>query len=200
MPKRDASSPSPMALVKSPLPSASIRTSSPTPWSSPQAFITKTSFTATQAMVSTPLAFSAAAFCVNPGRCLAEQVGVNAPGTANRATFLPVKSSSVLIGRGPSGPKVVKVALGTLSPTFRAMVVSSLGRKGHRAGRAPRQGPKPRGLETAPFPSENRGMSESDAYLAGRMLVAMPGIGDPRFERAVVFLCAHNAEHAMGLA
>jgi len=43
-------------------------------------------------------------------------------------------------------------------------------------------------------------MSESDAYLAGRMLVAMPGIGDPRFERAVVFLCAHNAEHAMGLA
>ncbi len=28
----------------------------------------------------------------------------------------------------------------------------------------------------------------------------MPGIGDPRFERAVIFLCAHNAEHAMGLA
>jgi putative transcriptional regulator len=31
------------------------------------------------------------------------------------------------------------------------------------------------------------------------MLVAMPGIGDPRFERAVIFLCAHNDEHAMGL-
>lgn len=28
----------------------------------------------------------------------------------------------------------------------------------------------------------------------------MPGIGDPRFERAVILLCAHNAEHAMGLA
>lgn len=38
------------------------------------------------------------------------------------------------------------------------------------------------------------------AFLAGRLLVAMPGIGDPRFERAVIFLCAHNAEHAMGLA
>ncbi|HZZ35035.1 MAG TPA: YqgE/AlgH family protein [Caulobacteraceae bacterium] len=37
-------------------------------------------------------------------------------------------------------------------------------------------------------------------YLTGRLLVAMPGIGDPRFERAVVFLCAHNSEHAMGLA
>jgi len=44
-------------------------------------------------------------------------------------------------------------------------------------------------------------MSDSDAgFLAGRLLIAMPGIGDPRFERAVVFLCAHNAEHAMGLA
>ncbi len=44
-------------------------------------------------------------------------------------------------------------------------------------------------------------MAESDdMFLAGRLLVAMPGIGDPRFERAVIFLCAHNAQHAMGLA
>lgn len=28
----------------------------------------------------------------------------------------------------------------------------------------------------------------------------MPGIGDPRFERAVILLCAHNDDHAMGLA
>jgi putative transcriptional regulator len=44
-------------------------------------------------------------------------------------------------------------------------------------------------------------MSDSEEpFLTGRMLVAMPGIGDPRFQRAVIFLCAHNAEHAMGLA
>ena len=43
-------------------------------------------------------------------------------------------------------------------------------------------------------------MAESDSFLAGRLLVAMPGIGDPRFERSVVFLCAHDAQHAMGLA
>jgi putative transcriptional regulator len=42
-------------------------------------------------------------------------------------------------------------------------------------------------------------MSEAD-FLTGRLLVAMPGIGDPRFERAVIFLCAHDADHAMGLA
>src|SRR5579859_829857 len=118
MPKRLASSSRPTARVKSPLPSASIRTSSPTPWLSPQAFITNTSFTETQAMVSTPLAFRSAALALNPGRCLAEQVGVNAPGTANRATVLPLSSSSVVMGLGPSGPKVVKVALGTVSPAL----------------------------------------------------------------------------------
>ena len=41
----------------------------------------------------------------------------------------------------------------------------------------------------------------SDAdFLSGRLLIAMPGIGDPRFERAVVFLCAHDAEHEIGIA
>jgi putative transcriptional regulator len=35
--------------------------------------------------------------------------------------------------------------------------------------------------------------------LTGRLLIAMPGIGDPRFERAVVLMCAHNRDHAMGL-
>lgn len=39
-------------------------------------------------------------------------------------------------------------------------------------------------------------MSES---LSGRLLIAMPGIGDPRFERAVVLMCAHDRDHAMGL-
>lgn len=35
--------------------------------------------------------------------------------------------------------------------------------------------------------------------LAGKMLLAMPGMGDPRFERSVIFLCAHSDEGAMGL-
>ncbi len=41
--------------------------------------------------------------------------------------------------------------------------------------------------------------AEGRAYLAGRLLVAMPGIGDPRFERAVILLCEHDQAHAMGL-
>lgn len=35
--------------------------------------------------------------------------------------------------------------------------------------------------------------------LAGKLLVAMPGIGDPRFNRSVIMMCSHDAEHAMGV-
>lgn len=37
------------------------------------------------------------------------------------------------------------------------------------------------------------------AYLEGQLLIAMPGIEDPRFERAVILLCSHDDRHAMGL-
>ncbi len=38
------------------------------------------------------------------------------------------------------------------------------------------------------------------SFLVGRVLMAMPGIDDPRFERAVILMCAHSPDHAMGLA
>jgi len=37
-------------------------------------------------------------------------------------------------------------------------------------------------------------------FFAGQMLIAMPGISDPRFERALILICAHDEQHAMGLA
>lgn len=40
---------------------------------------------------------------------------------------------------------------------------------------------------------------ELDGHLAGRLLIAMPGMGDPRFQRSVIFVCAHSDEGAMGL-
>ncbi len=39
----------------------------------------------------------------------------------------------------------------------------------------------------------------SSTYLTGQFLVAMPGMADPRFHRAVIYVCAHTAENAMGL-
>lgn len=35
--------------------------------------------------------------------------------------------------------------------------------------------------------------------LTGKILIAMPGMGDPRFAHSVVYLCAHSADGAMGL-
>ena len=35
--------------------------------------------------------------------------------------------------------------------------------------------------------------------LAGRLLIAMPGIDDARFQHAVILVCAHARDHAMGL-
>ncbi|BDW84056.1 YqgE/AlgH family protein [Roseicyclus marinus] len=37
------------------------------------------------------------------------------------------------------------------------------------------------------------------ADLTGKLLIAMPDMGDPRFHGSVVFLCAHSADGAMGL-
>src|SRR5689334_17934509 len=77
-----------------------------------------------QATVSTPLPLIASMLARKPGTCLALQVGVNAPGSAKATTFLPgAKSSSVVMGLGPSGLIIRSVALGTLSPTL-AIVVS----------------------------------------------------------------------------
>lgn len=39
----------------------------------------------------------------------------------------------------------------------------------------------------------------SDDYLTGQLLVAMPGMPDPRFSHSVIFVCAHSQEGAMGL-
>lgn len=35
--------------------------------------------------------------------------------------------------------------------------------------------------------------------LSGKLLIAMPGMGDPRFAHSVVFICAHSEDGAMGL-
>lgn len=39
----------------------------------------------------------------------------------------------------------------------------------------------------------------SEASLIGQLLVAMPQMRDSRFERSVIYMCAHSAEGAMGL-
>src|SRR6188768_11472 len=36
-------------------------------------------------------------------------------------------------------------------------------------------------------------------YLDGQMLIAMPSMGDDRFSRSVIYICAHSSDGAMGI-
>ena len=48
-------------------------------------------------------------------------------------------------------------------------------------------------------PSHCRRMSQQPNFLSGKLLLAMPGMADPRFERAVIALCVHDENGAVGV-
>jgi putative transcriptional regulator len=37
------------------------------------------------------------------------------------------------------------------------------------------------------------------SFLDGQLLIAMPGMSDPRFDRSVIYMCAHSEQGAMGI-
>ncbi len=47
-------------------------------------------------------------------------------------------------------------------------------------------------------PILERMQSESSDFTS-KLLIAMPGMSDPRFEKSVIYMCAHSDEGAMGL-
>jgi putative transcriptional regulator len=52
-------------------------------------------------------------------------------------------------------------------------------------------------MMSAPY---NSSMASGDfTSLAGELLLALPGIGDPRFEQAVIAMCLHQPDGAMGV-
>ena len=65
----------------------------------------------------------ASAFCTIEGTCILWQVPVKAPGTANSATFLPLKISSVVFHAGPSDVITRNFASGSRSPTLMGMAL-----------------------------------------------------------------------------
>jgi putative transcriptional regulator len=42
-------------------------------------------------------------------------------------------------------------------------------------------------------------MAEQPAFLSSKLLLAMPGMADPRFERAVIAMCVHDENGAVGI-
>ena len=49
------------------------------------------------------------------------------------------------------------------------------------------------------FGNKRKEQKPTGGYLEGQVLIAMPNMPDPKFEQAVVFLCAHSKQGAMGL-
>src|SRR5271169_6368970 len=43
------------------------------------------------------------------------------------------------------------------------------------------------------------GTGVKPGFLDGQMLIAMPSMGDERFARTVIYMCAHSADGAMGI-
>ncbi|MBS0249312.1 MAG: YqgE/AlgH family protein [Proteobacteria bacterium] len=59
-----------------------------------------------------------------------------------------------------------------------------------RPGKAPRKVSRRSTASAAPL---------ARGYLDGQMLIAMPAMSDERFSRAVIYVCAHSSEGAMGI-
>lgn len=52
---------------------------------------------------------------------------------------------------------------------------------------------------TRPPPTFSQFDSDEEGWLTGKLLIAMPGMDDPRFVHAVILMCAHSDEHAIGI-
>jgi hypothetical protein len=66
---------------------------------------------------STPLPKISEEYSTNPGKCLAEHVGVKAPGTENTTIFLLEKCLLTSIFVTPPAPIYFNVAVGIVFPT-----------------------------------------------------------------------------------
>src|SRR5271165_6403092 len=53
--------------------------------------------------------------------------------------------------------------------------------------------------KAAPAPANRPRTIEGENFLEGKLLIALPGMSDPRFEKSVIFMCAHSMEGAMGI-
>ena len=47
--------------------------------------------------------------------------------------------------------------------------------------------------------SKPRKEDGGESFLLGKLLIALPGMPDPRFEKSVILMCAHSQDGAMGL-
>jgi len=54
-------------------------------------------------------------------------------------------------------------------------------------------------MKTSRKAKKEKASAPGRGYLDGQMLIAMPAMNDERFSRAVIYVCAHSSEGAMGI-
>src|SRR4051812_14890842 len=42
-------------------------------------------------------------------------------------------------------------------------------------------------------------LAQNESFLEGKLLIALPGMGDDRFAQTVIYICAHSSKGAMGI-
>ena len=47
--------------------------------------------------------------------------------------------------------------------------------------------------------SRDHRVEQGESFLEGKLLIALPGMGDERFAQTVIYMCAHSANGAMGI-
>lgn len=47
--------------------------------------------------------------------------------------------------------------------------------------------------------SRDQRVEQGESFLEGKLLIALPGMGDERFAQTVIYMCAHSAKGAMGI-
>jgi putative transcriptional regulator len=47
--------------------------------------------------------------------------------------------------------------------------------------------------------SRDERVDQGESFLEGKLLIALPGMGDERFAQTVIYICAHSAKGAMGI-
>lgn len=47
--------------------------------------------------------------------------------------------------------------------------------------------------------SRDHRVDQGESFLFGKLLIALPGMGDERFAQTVIYMCAHSAKGAMGI-
>src|SRR5215469_10463077 len=94
---------------------------------------------------------------------------------------------NVPAGSGEGGREGGKEGGREAGPTIH----ESDARSESRASSGPRPGPSAR--------SNVLGKGAKRGFLDGQMLIAMPSMGDERFARSVIYMCAHSADGAMGI-